>query len=205
LGIALGAALIFLSRGKGLRAPGRSWLSQAVMAMSGMLLVTLAWAGHGASGVRFHDLHLGADVLHLATGAIWPMGLIPMAGFLWQLQRSGRELPRAGEIEALERFSRISLGAVVVIVLTGVINGWLMVGSWEALVTTTYGWLLVGKLALVGMMIGFGALNRLYLLPRIESETILFRMLQKTVLAESGLAAIVLLIVGMMGMTAPPS
>jgi putative copper export protein len=55
------------------------------------------------------------------------------------------------------------------------------------------------------MMIGLGALNRLYLLPRIESEAVLFRMLRKTVLAESGLAAIVLLIVGMMGMTAPPS
>jgi putative copper export protein len=73
------------------------------------------------------------------------------------------------------------------------------------MITTTYGRLLLSKVVVVGIMIGLGAFNRLYLLPRMQATPILFRTLRRTILAESGLALIVLFIVGTMGMTSPPS
>jgi putative copper resistance protein D len=205
LGVALGVALCFVSCKKTLRPPRSSFLNWLVAAISGVLLMTLAWAGHGASGIHYHVLHLVADILHLFIGAIWPMGLIPMVCFLWHIHRGNQIAPADREIKALRRFSQISFMAVLALVVTGIINGWLMVGSWEALVTTPYGWLLVSKVLVVGIMIGLGAFNRLCLLPRMEAAPILFRTLRKTILAESGLTLVVLFIVGTMGMTAPPS
>jgi len=114
-------------------------------------------------------------------------------------------MPPDREIKVLQRFSQISLGAVLVLVVTGAINSWLMLSSWEDLVTTAYGSLLLAKVSIVGTMIGLGAVNRLFLLPRLQAEPSLLRALRRTILAESALALAVLVIVGIMGMTSPPS
>jgi putative copper export protein len=54
-------------------------------------------------------------------------------------------------------------------------------------------------------MVGLGALNRLHLLPQIQATPIMFQTLRRTILAESCLALVILIIVGIMGMTSPPS
>jgi len=203
IGAALGVALYFVSRRKTPLPPGPSLLNCLVI--GGCLLISLAWAGHAAAGVHHHVLHLLADALHLLIGSIWPAGLIPMACFLWRIDRRNQILPADQDVRVLQRFSRISLIAVLILVATGFINGWLMVGSWEALITTTYGRLLLSKVVIVGIIIGLGAFNRLYLLPRIQDAPILFRALRRTVVAESCLALVVLFIVATMGMTPPPS
>jgi len=203
IGAALGVALCFVSRRKTVLPPGPSLVNCLVI--SGSLLISLAWAGHAAAGVHHRVLHLVADALHLLIGSIWPMGLIPMACFLWRIDRRNQILPTDQDIEVLQKFSRVSLIAVLFLLATGFINGWLMVGSWEALATTTYGSLLLGKVVVVGIMICLGALNRFHLLPRIEDAPSLFRALRRTIVAESCLALLVLFIVGTLGMTSPPS
>lgn len=202
VGIALGIALFFISRGKAIARP--SPVSGFFFAIGSVLLLTLAWAGHAASGIHFHMLHLAADALHLFVGAIWPVSLAPMAAFLWYLHRHRPLAPADREIAALQRFSRINLVAVLLLVATGIVNALLMIGSWADLVTTPYGWLLVGKVSVVLLMISLGAYNRLRLLPRLPSDPTLFHTLRRTVLTETLLAIVVLLIVGTMGMTAPP-
>ncbi len=205
LGIALGVALCFGSRHKVLTSLRSLTWNGLVLAISGLLLVSLAWAGHAASGIHDHALHLIADTLHLLIGAVWPMGLIPMVGFLGHIRRGSSAVPAEREVKALRRFSQINFWAVLLLVVTGTINACLMIGSWEALATTPYGRLLLVKVMLVGIMIGVGAFNRFHVLPRLPSDPICFRTLQRTVLAESALALVVLLIVGTMGMTSPPS
>ena len=205
IGVVLGVALYFVSRTKSASRPRPSFLNWLVLGISGVLLISLAWAGHAAAGIHHHGLHLLADTLHLLIGSIWPMGLIPLASFLRHLDRRRQTLSADCEIKALQRFSNMSLGAVLILVATGFINGWLMVGSWEALVTTTYGRLLLGKVLVVAIMIGLGAFNRLCLLPHLQAAPVKFQTLRRTILAESGLALVVLMIVGMMGMTSPPS
>jgi len=205
LGLALGVILYFWSRGEALPRARPSVQDGIVLALSGGLLVSVAWAGHAAAGIQHHVLHLFADVLHLLIGAIWPMGLIPLT--CWLRYNEKRHLGRAAdlEIKAVQRFSQISLGAVLLLVMTGFINGWLMIGSWDALFTSVYGRLLLAKVVVIGIMIGLGAINRFYLLPRMEPESASFQTIGKTIMVESFLILVVLLIVGMMGMTSPPS
>ncbi len=197
VGFSLGVLVYCVSRRKTLLSLTPALLSWLVVVISACLLVSLAWAGPAAAGFHRQILHLLADAPHLLIGAIWPVGLIPMAYFLWCINRDRKLLPADREIETLERFSQTSLIAVLILLVTGSINGWLMIGSWENLVTTTDGRLLLGKMLVVAIMIGMGAFNRFHLMPRIHEVPIMFRMLRRTIVAESCLGLLVLFIVGM--------
>jgi putative copper resistance protein D len=197
LGIALGVALYFVFRqGSTLtfRSPASSWI---VLALSGGLLASLAWAGNPPAGIKHQLLHLLVDIPHLLIAAVWPTGLIPMAFFLRYAKRSSRALPARQEVDALQRFSQASLVAVAILFVSGTINVWLMIGSWENLVATTAGRLFLCKMAVVILMVALGACNRLVLLPRIDHTPIIVRTLGRIIIAESFLALLVLLIVAM--------
>ena len=204
LGTVLGVILILLSpRNQEIRflSSPCGWMA---LGIGTLLLATLAWAGHAAAGIQRHDFHLFIDVVHLFIGSIWPMGLLPLGLFLRQSRLRNRLSSNEGETKVLLGFSRASFAAVLVLTTTGIINGYLMMGSWGALFATPYGELLLGKVAVVAVMIGLGACNRFYLLPRLREGVSVMPLLRRTILAESVLAVIVLLIVGMMGMTSPP-
>jgi copper resistance protein D len=88
-----------------------------------------------------------------------------------------------------------------------------MVGSFRALLTSTYGQVLVCKLILFAAMIGFGAWNLFLLKPRIAidiptvnipEQKSAVRLLLRNVLWEIGLGTLVILIVGLLGITPPP-
>lgn len=196
IGTALGVALYFAAR-NGILLTRPTRLNELIVVVSGGLLISLAWAGHVAAGLHHQILHLLADTPHLLVAAVWPTGLIPMAYFLWHIKQGNRPVPADREIETLQRFSQSSLIAVTILVVTGSINGWLMIGSWENLVSTTYGRLLLGKMFVVALMIAMGAFNRLHLMPRIREVPVIICTLGRTVVAESCLALIVLFIVGM--------
>jgi putative copper export protein len=85
-----------------------------------------------------------------------------------------------------------------------------MVGSFRALLTSTYGQVLVCKLILFAAMIGFGAWNLFLLKPRIAidiptvnipEQKSAVRLLLRNVLWEIGLGTLVILIVGLLGIT----
>ena len=101
--------------------------------------------------------------------------------------------------------------AVAVMALTGLLNSIFMVGSFRALLTSAYGQLLVSKLILFFVMVGFGAWNLFLLKPRLDVPNInvadqesAIRSLIRNVLCEVGLGAAVILIVAALGLTPPP-
>jgi putative copper export protein len=120
-----------------------------------------------------------------------------MGYFLWHLGRRDQLLPTGREVAILQRFSQASLLAVALLLATGMINGWLMVGTWQNLTNTWNGKLLLGKLLIVTIMIGVGAFNRFLLMPRIHDLPVMFRTLRGTIVAESFLGLLVLCIVGL--------
>ena len=197
MGIALGLALYLVARHRTFLLSRPSWLNGLVMSISGCLLISLGLAGHVATGLHHQILHLLADAPHLLVAAIWPAGLIPMAGFLAHVKTGNHPLHSDREMETLQRFSQSSLIAVVILTVTGSINGWLMIGSWNNLIATTHGQLFLCKMLIVAMMIGMGAFNRFHLIPRIHDVPIISRTLGRTILAESCLALIVLFIVAL--------
>ena len=95
---------------------------------------------------------------------------------------------------------------------TGLINGIFMVGSFQALLTSAYGQILVSKLVLFSGMIGFGAWNLFLLKPKIAADLLTVQvgqarplhLLLRNVLWEIGLGTVVILIVAVLGITPPP-
>lgn len=132
----------------------------AYAALAGTTLAAMAWMGHavGESGWD-GTIHLGADVVHLLAAGAWLGALPPLA---WTLLR-------AAEIAAqtTQRFSRLGIVCVGALVVTGTINAWFLVGRLDALFTTSYGRLLLLKLALFAIMLTLAAINRFRWSPQI--------------------------------------
>ncbi|MDH6141455.1 copper transport protein [Kitasatospora sp. GP30] len=113
------------------------------------LAATWAAADHAAVGIQVW-LALPFDLLHLIAMACWLGGLVALLVGL----RHG-----AGPAAA-ERFSKLAMGSVGVLVATGVYQAWRGVGSWSALTSTRYGQLLLIKVGLVLLMLGTAWFSR---------------------------------------------
>jgi putative copper resistance protein D len=111
--------------------------------------------------------------------------------------------------EALGGFAGTGSFAVATLMATGTVNTALLVGSPEALVSTSYGQLLLCKIALSIAMLGLAAVNRFKLVPRLDRgesdtpRTLVF--LKRNVLIEQLAGFSVLVIVSALGTLAPPS
>jgi len=194
LAVALGATLL-LSR----RRAGLATLS-AVLAAG--LLGSLAWAGHAAAerGVD-RIVHLSADAVHLLAAGAWLGALLPLA----RLLAGAPEIGLAGRVT--RRFSVMGIACVSVLIVTGTASALYTVGSVPGLFGTSYGRLLLAKLALFAAMIALAAANRVRWTPRLAAASgeagLARRRLRRNAIAETSLGAAVLGIVGALGVTVP--
>jgi putative copper resistance protein D len=191
-----------------------SFLRTTLAGLSIIELVSLAWAGHAsASPGSFGIVHLLGDALHLLASAFWPGALLPLSAFLVLLLNASPLETIEWAAPIVRRFSASSLTAVAALALTGLSNAIFMVGSIGAILTTTYGQILLSKLILFVSMIGFGAWNLFLLKPRIAvnlstvdlvPQKKIVRLLLRNVLWEIALGTVILLIVALLGITPPP-
>ncbi|MFD4261852.1 copper resistance CopC/CopD family protein [Streptomyces sp. NPDC058534] len=119
----------------------------AVLALA--LALTWAAAEHAAAGIQV-PLAVTSFVVHLLATAVWLGGLVALLVTL-------RAAPDAATVA---RFSRIAFVSVTVLVVTGVYQSWRGLGSWQALTGTTYGGLLLAKVALVTVLLAAAAVSR---------------------------------------------
>jgi copper transport protein len=141
-------------------------------------------------------LLVASDVLHVAAGAIWLGGLVGLALTLPALAG------RAGDAaEVLTRFSGVAAGGLVLLVVTGTLAGWRILGSWSGLVETTYGRLLLVKVAVVGLVVGVAAWNRFRLLPRVRAATDAGARHRASGVVRRAVGAEALLLVAVLGIT----
>jgi len=178
----------------------------AILAMwflSVVLLVSLAWISHAAAA-RAQPIGLIGDALHFCAAGAWIGGLVPLVICLTRARVSSAMAKIIPLV--LGRFSTLSLCCVSVLIASGISNSWLLVGSIHALVTTRYGCLLVFKLALFGILVGFGARNRLAIKASAWTAQTRSRFLQqirRNVISEICLGAAVVVIVACLGVTPP--
>jgi len=174
-----------------------------LLLLSVVLLVSLAWISHAAA-TRAQPLGLLGDALHLCAAGVWIGGLAPLAIFLTRAHRSFTLANCAAPV--LKRFSMLSLGCVSVLAVSGVSNIWSLVGSIHALFTTRYGWLLLFKITLFGILVGFGARNRFVIKTKTlnspASSDLLVR-LRRNVICETCLGLAVVIIVACLGIMPP--
>jgi putative copper resistance protein D len=112
--------------------------------------------------------------------------------------------------DATQAFSSMGIAIVAVIFATGIVNTWILVGSWHALIATGYGRLLMLKIALFIVMLLFAAANRFWLTPRLAlpSSAPQFdarRQLARNSMIEFVLALAIFAIVGLLGTLHPAS
>jgi len=195
---ALAALMLIVAR------PGRpSWVTSAALGTAAV--VTFGWMGHGADGVPW--LQLIGDIVHVLAAATWIGALV---AFLF-VMRSATEPSNITVLqEALRRFSAGGVPLVALLVLSGLINSWFLVGvdNVASLLATGYGRLLSLKVALFAGMLGLAALNRNRHTPAIErthGEPAAIRTLRRSVALEFALGLSVLAAVAWLGTLAPPA
>ena len=121
--------------------------------------------GHSISTEPFLVVAL-ADIVHLGAGAVWFGGLVALAVVL---RRASETVDAAGVADVVAWFSTAAAVAVVAAGLAGTALAAVGVGGVEAATSTTYGLLVLAKVALVAVVVGIGAWNRFALVPRIRS------------------------------------
>lgn len=184
----------------------------AVCIASAIALATLVWTGHaGATEAPLGSLHKASDILHMLAAAIWLGGI---AAFFNMLQEPSDQLwgDRLVVVHrALDEFSRAGAFCVTVIVVTGLINGQILVGlsNLPALLNNTYGQLLLLKLLLVGAMLALAAKNRWRLTPDLGislaqgSQSAPVAALRASLLLEAAAALAILALVSWLGTLEP--
>ena len=137
------AFLIRLSRRRG---SGERPVTLAIgTALAAALALTWAAAEHASAGIQV-PLAMASSVLHLLATGVWLGGLVAL---LLTLRRpAGDDLP-----EVVPRFSRIAFASVTVLAVTGIYQSWRGLGSLSALTGTSYGRLLLAKLAGVAVLL----------------------------------------------------
>jgi len=95
----------------------------------------------------------------------------------------------------------ISVGTLLA---SGIVNSWYEVGTLNNLFTTSYGQLVLIKIALFAAMVALACVNRFYLTPRLASAGSIRRLCQ-TCVAETGLGFTAVAVVGFLGVMAPAS
>ena len=190
----------------------RVWV---LVALTGLLVsASFAWTGHGAAteGAGRY-VHLTGAILHSWAAAVW-LGALAALLILTMRRRAGT--PDSDRIlhRALHGFAGVGTASVAVLVLSGLVNSWFMVGPGRltGLLTTPYGLLLTGKLVLFGLMLVLAAANRFHLTPDLgsalddpEDLKVAVGRLKRSLVMETLLALALLAVVAVMGTLAPVS
>ncbi|HEX6358148.1 bifunctional copper resistance protein CopD/cytochrome c oxidase assembly protein [Actinophytocola sp.] len=126
-----------------------TWTKSAgLFLLSLFALLPVAVTGHSATGGS-HDIATSSLIYHLVAATLWIGGLVALLA----LSRS-RHL-----VTAVHRFSRLALVCWVVMAVSGVLNAWVRVSPAD-LFTTSYGWLLLAKVATLLALGAFGYRHR---------------------------------------------
>jgi putative copper resistance protein D len=196
-------AVVALKPGRGL------WV---LMALAGLIVAaSFAWTGHaGATEGPGGLLHLTADIIHAIAAALWLGALAALTILL--VRRAEPDNPAIHT--ALHGFAGAGTLSVVLLVLTGLVNSWFLVGPAHVgnLGASLYGQLLIAKLVLFALMLAMAAGNRFRLTPMLGSVLAggddprdALHRLRRSVVAETLVGALLLAVVAVMGTLAPPS
>jgi copper transport protein len=119
-----------------------------------LLAASFSLTGHAAEASP-KLLAEAADGVHLAAAGIWLGGLVVM---LLAYLPSGPAPSEADDL--LARWSRVAMASVGLLVVTGAYQAWRETRALDALAGTTYGRLLLGKLAVVVVLLAVAVTAR---------------------------------------------
>ena len=170
-----------------------SW-TPLLFAGSLVTLLPLALTGHSSAGGS-HDLGTNSLFIHLVAGAIWAGGLLAL---LVHAIRGGEHADVAAR-----RFSAVALWCFVAMGISGVVNALVRIRL-EDLVTTTYGWLIVGKLVALCVLGTLGWMHRRRGVAALQADPEARGPLIRLALVEAAVFGVTFGIAVALGRTPPP-
>ncbi len=132
------------------------WVRAALVALP--LIVSGAWLVHAAGRFDNQYLQMSLTVLHQLAAAAWVGGVLQLVN-LWFLCQK-KQISSEFWSLMLRRFSRFGVVAVIMILASGLPIALQYIDSWNGLVGTGYGNLLMVKIILLGMALCFAWLNK---------------------------------------------
>lgn len=173
----------------------------------GIALASLAWSGHGAMDEGIW--HFAADILHLLAAGAWLGALIAFT-----LMSQSRNLQSENHVRllarAVMRFESVGALIVAIIVVTGVVNYLFIAGpNLDDVLPSTYGILLLIKVALFAGMLALAALNRFHLGPLLQQSlrdgqySVAANTLRRSVRVELFAAVLIVGLVAWLGTLSP--
>lgn len=184
----------------------------ATSLLGAVACASLAWMGHGAATEGYPGRwHLAADVVHVLAAGMWVGALTMFMGALRWPDTIGNTVIH----RALKGFGAIGSALVAVIVVTGLVNSWFLVGLSHVanLWSSPYGRLLTLKLLLFASMLFLAATNRFRLTPDLGRRLTQIPMrpgnsllaLRISILLETSAAVLIIFLVAWLGTLSPPS
>ncbi len=179
----------------------RQWRSAFGVPASALLLASLGLVGHAniQSGLT-GALHRTNAVIHIFAVGGWLGGLVPL---ILCLRLYGDPRLRKEIVDTLRRFSAWGHCIVALIVVSGVFNTALMLGTRPIDLSSSYQLLLAAKVAIVALMIAIAIFNRYFLIPRLTIDTKAMALLANNTVREIILGSVALALVSIIGVLEP--
>jgi copper transport protein len=153
--VGLVVAVVFLDR--------LPWLALGGAAVAAGSFAT---NGHTRGGTNV-ALATTADVVHLLVAAAWAGGLVLLLTALRQRRRTATEPDDT--VKLVGRFSSLATVTVVAVGISGGFLAWNEVRTWDGLTSSTYGRLVLAKVAVVAVVAALGAYNHFRLVPALRA------------------------------------
>jgi len=172
------------------------WWVCAILATA----AAVAETGHGHAFAMAHGLSIleVSEALHLWAAGAWLGGLVPLLLVVLLA-------PPAVAAVAARWFSPLGQVCLVVLILSALLQGWVLIASLAALKDTAYGWTAMLKLCLYGVLFGFAVLNRYRLCPALRGpgDRAARRALIASLVLQTGVGVLVVLAAALLGQLRP--
>jgi copper transport protein len=179
--------------------PPRAPWAGLMLILSGTLLLPFALNSHAAAQPAGRAAAIGVDWLHLAASSVWVGGLLTLlVALVYGARGAPRDDRREMYARAIPAFTTVAIISVLLLVLSGFYSAWLQVGNLIGLRETSYGQVLLLKIALTIPMLALGAYNQRFLGPRMRSAARSGVHFGRTLAAEAMLGVGVLFAVGLL-------
>lgn len=168
--------------------------------LSGIVVLLEAWHLHAAAMDPGPSLFLACEALHVIAAAAWLGSLLPLALLI-------RDAPPRIGLAALLRYSAFAKPLVAALVVTAAFQGLVLVGSVEAFFTTPYGRVVVIKIVLFAILVGFALRHRYRMVPALSGRDpgAVRRDLWRSVLGETGFGVAIVVVAAVLSSLAPPT
>jgi putative copper resistance protein D len=132
------------------------WINAGIVALP--MIISGAWLVHGAGRFENKPLLMSLTVIHQMAAAAWIGGIFQLVN-LWML-RSNKQVPTELWPSLLKRFSKFGIASVAMILISGLPIALQYIDTWNGLIGSGYGNLLMVKIILMSIALGFAWLNR---------------------------------------------